>query len=403
VVRFALVILISAVVQGQVTNPGWPQWRGPQRDGTVTAPLPSTWPEKLTKKWELTVGEGHSSPVVSGDRVVIHSREGDRESARAVSIATGKELWRNEFAAPYIPNPAARSHGPGPKSTPAIARGRVFTFGITGVLSALDLSTGKLIWRTPAPPSPPEYGTAMSPIVDGAVVIAHIGGKNKGALTAFDAATGKPRWQWTGDGPAYTSPVVAVIGGTRHVITQTQKFMVSVNAADGAMLWQLPFITAYDQTSVTPIVSGDLLIYSGLGNGVVAVRIARKGAQWVTSPVWKNEEFSMFMSSPVISGKTLYGLANRNRGQFFAIDLATGKTLWVTQGRDGDNASVMTGSGLLLLSTTGGEFVVARANPAKFEEVRRYKVADSAMWAHPAIAPRVVVVKDVNKLICWAM
>jgi outer membrane protein assembly factor BamB len=405
--RLLAFILISAVAQAQGVTSTWPQWRGPQRDGTVTTPLPTQWPEKLTKKWELTVGEGHSSPVVSGDRVVIHAREGDKEITRAVSLGTGKELWRNEFAAPYTPNPAARSHGPGPKSTPAIARGRVFTFGITGVLSALDLNTGKLVWRTPAPPAPPEYGTAMSPIaVDaggGGVVIAHMGGKNKGALTAFDAATGKPRWQWTGDGPAYTSPVVAVIGGTRHVITQTQKFMVSVNAADGALLWQLPFTTEYDQTSVTPIVSGDLVIYSGLGNGVAAVRVARKGAQWVASPVWKNAEFSMFMSSPVISGKTLYGLANRNRGQFFAIDLATGKTLWTTQGRDGDNASVMTGGGLLLLSTTAGEFIVARANPAKFEEVRRYTVAESAMWAHPAVAPRVLLVKDVNKLICWSM
>jgi outer membrane protein assembly factor BamB len=345
--------------------------------------------------------------VVSGERVVIHSREGDREVTRAIALATGKELWRHELAAPYTPNPAARAHGPGPKSTPAIARGRVFTFGITGVLSALDLNTGKLLWRTPAPPSPPEYGTAMSPLVVDAggsgVVIAHMGGKNKGALTAFDVATGKPRWEWTGDGPAYSSPVVGLVGATRHVITHTQKFLVSVNAVDGKLLWQLPFTTAYDQTSVTPIVRGDLVVYSGLGNGVTAVRIAKKGTAWAATPVWKNDEFSMFMSSPVISGKTLYGLANRNRGQFFAMDLATGKTLWVTQGRDGDNASVMTGSGWLLLSTTGGEFIVARASPAKFEEVRRYTVAESAMWAHPAIAPRTIVVKDVNKLVCWSM
>src|SRR5688500_9283781 len=94
-----LVILISAITQAQTATPGWPQWRGPQRDGTVTTPLPTTWPEKLTKKWELTVGEGHSSPVVSGDRVVIHAREGDKEITRAVSLGTGKELWRSEFAA----------------------------------------------------------------------------------------------------------------------------------------------------------------------------------------------------------------------------------------------------------------------------------------------------------------
>ena len=401
--RLLAFVLMTAVAQAQGTTASWSQWRGPQRDGTVTGALPASWPEKLTKKWELTVGEGHSSPVVSGDRVVIHSREGDREVTRAVGIATGKELWRHEFSVPYTPNSAARAHGPGPKSTPAIARGRVFTFSITGVLSALDLNTGKLSWRTPAPPAPATYGTGMSPLVEGGVVIAHMGGSRAGALTAFDMATGKPRWQWTGDGPAYASPVVAAIGGTRHVITLTQKFVVGVNAADGKLLWQLPFTTAYDQTSVTPIVSGDLLIYSGLDNGIMAVRIARKGAEWTTTQVWKNDQFSMFMSSPVINGKTLYGLANRNRGQFFAIDLATGKTLWTTQGRDGDNASVMTAGGLLLLATTGGDFIVARANPARFEEVRRYTVAESAMWAHPAIAPRTLVVKDVNKLICWAM
>ena len=396
-------ILIGGLLQAQGTATGWSQWRGPQRDGTVTTPLPASWPEKLTKKWELTVGEGHSSPVVSGDRVVIHSREGDKEITRAIAIGTGKEIWRNEFVVPYTPNSAARAHGPGPKSTPAIARGRAFTLGITGVLSALDLNTGTLIWRTPAPPAPPTYGTGMSPLVEGGTVIAHMREKSGGALTAFDMATGKPRWQWTGDGPAYSSPVVAIIGGTRQVITLTQKFVVGVNAADGKLLWQLPFTTAYDQTSVTPIVSGDLLIYSGLDNGIMAVRIAKKGAEWTTSPVWKNDQFSMFMSSPVLRGRTLYGLANRNRGQFFAIDLATGKTLWTTQGRDGDNASVMIAGGTLLLSTTAGEFIVARANPARFEEVRRYTVTDSAMWAHPAMAPRTLLVKDVNKLICWSM
>jgi outer membrane protein assembly factor BamB len=279
----------------------------------------------------------------------------------------------------------------------------VFTFGITGVLSALDLKTGKLLWRTAPPAAPPEFGTAMSPLVDGPLVIAHMGGTNNGALTAFDAATGAPRWQWTGDGPAYASPVVATIGGTRHVITQTQKSIVSVNAANGALLWQTPFTTPYDQNSVTPVVSGDLLIYSGLDRGVTAVRIARKGNEWVASPAWKNEQVSMYMSSPVITGTTLYGLSHRNRGQFFALDPATGKTLWTTQGREGDNASLIATGSVLLLSTTNAELIVARPNPAKFEEIRRYTVADSAVWAHPALAPRALLVKDVDKLICWSM
>ena len=380
----------------------WSQWRGPQRNGTTSAGLPSAWPATLTKRWELSIGAGHSSPVVSGDRVVIHTRQGDREVTRAVSLATGKDLWRDEYPAPYTVNSAARAHGPGPKSTPVIANNRVFTFGISGILSALDLASGKLLWRIPPPPGIAEYGTAMSPIVDGPLVIAHPGGATASALTAFEAATGAVKWRWTGDGPAYASPVIATIGGVRQVITQSQKAVIGVNAADGALLWRIPFSTSYDQNSVTPVVSGDLVIFSGLENGTTAVRVTGKGTTWSATPAWKNDQISMYMSSPVVVGPTLYGLSHRNRGQFFAIDLSNGKTLWTTPGRDGENASIIADGSLLLLSTTNAELIVARANPAKFEEIKRYTIAESAVWAHPALAPNALIVKDVDKLICWA-
>jgi outer membrane protein assembly factor BamB len=399
----ALFLVLGTVTLAQSAKPDWSQWRGPQRDGTVSAALPATWPATLTKRWTIAVGAGHSSPVVSGDRVVVHARQGDREVTRAIALSTGKELWRDEYAAPYNVNPAAQSHGPGPKSTPAIAGGRVFTFGIGGVLSALDLKTGKLLWRTPPPAVLPEFGTAMSPVVEGTSVIAHMGGANNGALTAFDAATGKARWQWKGDGPAYASPVLTTIGGVRHVITQTQKTIVSVNAATGALLWQAPFTTAYEQNSVTPVVRGDLVIYSGLENGVTAIRLARKGDQWSASPAWKNDQVAMYMSSPVIAGTTLYGLSHRNRGQFFALDLTSGKTLWTTKGRDGENASLIAAGSVLLLSTTNAELIAARPNPAKFEEVRRYTVANSPVWAHPALAGSQVLIKDAESLICWSV
>ena len=128
------------------------------------AALPAQWPEALKKRWEIPVGTGHASPVVSGNRVVVIAREGDQEIVRALDVASGKEIWRAAYPAPYTVNPAARSHGPGPKSTPAIAGGRVFTFGIGGILSAFDLASGKLIWRVPAPAVLPQYGTATSPL-----------------------------------------------------------------------------------------------------------------------------------------------------------------------------------------------------------------------------------------------
>ena len=398
-----LCLLWIAQINAQVNTSDWPQWRGPRRTGEVSLTAPANWPAALTKRWEIAVGAGHSSPVISGTRVVLHAREGEREVVRAVDLESGREIWRNEYAAPYTMNPAARLHGPGPKSTPVIGSGRVFTLGISGILSAYDFASGKLLWRLDAPPVQPTYGTGTSPVLDGNLLIAHVGGENKGALTAFDPATGAVRWRWAGDGPGYASPIVADIGGTKHVITQTQKFVVSVNAANGQLLWQIPFTTSFDQNVVTPIVRGDLVVYSGLDNGTTAVRVVRKGAAWTTEQVWKNDAVSMYMSTPVVADSTLYGLSHKNRGQFFAVDLTSGKTLWTTTGRQGDNASLLIAGPLLLMATTNSELIVARANPARFEEVKRYTIAESAVWAHPAVSGRSIVVKDVDKLICWTI
>lgn len=406
----AVVIALAAaggmVSQGQqkpaAANADWPQWRGPKRDGSIDTPLPARWPEALKKCWQMPVGAGHASPVVSGDRVVVIAREGDQEIVRALDLASGRELWRAAYPAPYDVNPAARSHGPGPKSTPAVAGGRVFTLGIGGVLSAFDLASGTLLWRLPAPDVLPDYGAATSPLVDGDNVIVHVGGYENGALTSFDAATGKPRWQWTGDGPGYGSPIIATFGGVRQVIAQTQKLLVGLDASTGALLWQMPFTTEFDQNAFTPVVSRDLLLIGGIDWPLSAIRLKLADGKWTVETAWTNEQASMFMSSPVLVGGTIYGLSVRRLGQFVALDAATGKTLWSTEGREGEHASILGSRLWLLASTAGGTLVVARANPEKYEEVLRYQLADSAVWAHLAVAGRSIIVKDADKVICWS-
>jgi outer membrane protein assembly factor BamB len=393
----------ASVVMAQTQAP-WPQWRGPARDGVASAfTVPTTWPAQLTRKWEATVGVGHASPVIAGNRVVVHTRQGTREIVAAYDLESGKQLWQQGIEAPYTVNPTAAGHGPGPKSTPAIADGRVFTLGISGIFSAHDLATGKLLWRKNAPPTPPEYGTAASPLVDGGSVIAFLGGQNAGALTAMDTASGAVKWEWKGDGPGYSSPIIATFAGTRHVIVESQTKLVGVNAADGRLLWETPIKTPYEQNSVTPVVVNGLVIYAGLENPTIALRItANPGKGWSVAPAWRNEEVSMYMSSPAATGNALFGLSNKNRGQFFAIDPATGKTLWTTKGREAENASIVRAGDYLLLATTNSELIVSRANAARYEEVKRYPVADSAMWAHPAFAGRTIIVKDVNKLTAWS-
>jgi outer membrane protein assembly factor BamB len=403
-IGLALLILNFSLPAVRVQSPAaWPQWRGPARDGVASAfTVPATWPAQLTKKWSATVGLGHASPVVSGNRVVVHARQDNREIVAAYDFASGKQLWQDGVDAPYTMNSAATGHGPGPKSTPAIADGRVFTLGISGIFSAHDLATGKLLWRKNAPPTPPEFGTASSPIVDGTSVIAFLGGLNAGALTAMDVAKGTVKWQWTGDGPAYSSPIIATFAGTRQIIVQSQNKLVGVAATDGRLLWETPIKTPHEQNSVTPLIVGDLLLYAGLGNPTIALRVqAAQGKGWSSTPAWRNEEVSMYMSSPAVSGTAVFGLSDKSRGQFFAIDSATGKTLWTTKGRDAENASIVRAGDYLLLATTNSELIVARANAARYEEVKRYTVADSAMWAHPAFAGRTVIVKDVNTLTAW--
>jgi outer membrane protein assembly factor BamB len=248
------------------------------------------------------------------------------------------------------------------------------------------------------PATSPDFGVAMSPIVAGGSLIVHAGGPGNGAILAIDPAKGDVRWTWKGDAPAYASPVVAEVGGTRHVITQSQSHLVGLSLADGKLLWQIDFKTSYDQNIVTPVVSKDVVIYSGIGQPLAAVRLAQQGGKWTAQPVWQNADLPMYMSSPVLHRGYLYGLTQKNRGQFFCADAATGKTVWVTKGREGENAAVILAGDLLMATTTEGELVIAKADTAGFDPVKRYTIAESPVWAHPVPAGRGVLIKDAESL-----
>ena len=404
-----LALLVTALFTASVaavTAQDWNQWRGPARGGTTaTFSPPPAWPDKPRKLWQATVGTGHASPVVSGPHAFVFSRIGEDEAVTAFDHQTGKQAWQQRYPAPYQVNPAAASHGKGPKSTPAAAAGRVFTLGINGVFSAFDAATGKPIWRKTFErefdATAPDFGVAMSPLVDGNSVIVHVGGNKSGSLMAVDAATGTPRWQWKGDSPAYASPVVASLAGTRQVVTQSRAHLVGLSAADGKLLWQIPFTTAYDQNIVTPLVVGDLVLYSGIEQPLTAVRIAQAAGKWTAQPAWRSEPVPMFMSSPVVAGGTVFGLTHRNKGQFFALDPRSGRVLWTTRGREGENAALIAAGDLLLATTTEGELVVARRDPSKFDVQKRYTIADSPVWAHPVPAGRGILIKDAEKIAYW--
>lgn len=380
----------------------WPQWRGPNRNGGAEASSgPQQWPEQLKRVWQIPAGEGHSSPVVSGARVYQFARQGEREVARALDLETGKEVWAHAYPAPYEMNPAARGHGKGPKSTPLVADGRLYTFGMTGVLSCLDVSYGKQIWKYDSAgqfrQTSPLYGVAMSPLLHGSDLIAHVGTDTDGALMAFDAQTGKVRWEWKGGGPGYGSPMIVKFGGNAQIVTFSADNLVGVNASDGRLLWQLPFTSPYSQNSVTPFVMGDVVIYSGLSNPITAIRISAAAPQ----KLWENRELGMYMSSPVLAANLLHGLSHRNKGQYFSLDPKTGKTVWTSDGRRGDNALFIARGDTVFALTTDSELHVMRAGAKGLEPLRKYTVADSPVWAHPVVLGKRVLVKDLDALALW--
>jgi len=247
----------------------------------------------------------------------------------------------------------------------------------------------------------PGFGAAMSPIVDAGVLFAHIGGDGNGALVAFDINTSKPKWSWNADGPAYSSPVIATIGGTRQLVTQSQRNVIGLDAGTGQLLWKIPYVTGHEQNSVTPLFHGETLILSGLDNGVIAVKLIKGANGWRTERAWENQPASMYMSSGVLSGDVLFGFGHKNKGQFMAVDPRNGQTLWSSAPRQGENAAIVRQGDTLFLLKNDAELIVARANPKAFEPLKRYTVANSPTWAHPLVLDNGVVIKDKTTVALW--
>lgn len=406
--RRALIVVVTlaltAVVAGQGPGPDWPQWRGPNRDGAVASFKElASWPERLTQRWKVQVGLGYATPLIVGNRVYMFSRQGENELMSGLDPASGKVLWQTGYPAPFTMNSAAARHGAGPKSTPVFADGSLYAIGMTGVVTAFDAATGKQLWQKPGSTVVPRYTThAFSPVVEGRLVIFHVGGHDQGALTAFDVNTGDVKWSWSGDGPGYGSPIVADLSGTRQIITMTQGKVIGVEPATGALLWERAFVSSNFTNSATPIVYGQTVIVSN-GGPATAFTVTRRNNQWVTENVWENVDVPFRLTNGVIVGDVLFGLTTRNMGQYFSVDAKTGKTSWRSEGRQAGNAAISRAGELVLSLEDDGELVVFRGSPAGFEPLRRYKLADTDTWTQPAISGNRVFVKDVSTLALWTL
>ncbi len=409
---------------GGLFGQDWPQWRGPDLDGKAPGfTAPQKWPETLSQKWKTTVGLGDSSPALVSDKLYVFARQGSDEILLCLNAADGKAIWTNSYAAPAFSGPDFSQHA-GPRSSPAVANGKVVTLGVLGVLTCVDAANGKLIWRNEEyAGATPRYHTGTSPLIVDDLCIAHLGKEGAGALVALDLATGKPKWKWAEEGPAYASPTVMAADGSKRIVTMTEKSIVAVGMSDGKLLWQTNFAPAgMNYNAATPIVDGQTVIYAGAGRGATAVKLEKRGDTLAATALWKNNDGSVQFNTPVLKNGLLFGLSARN--DFFCISAQDGRTLWTApstppaagadapgsgggrgrgMGRTAGYASIIDGGSVLLALTPASQLIAFQPTEKAYTEIARIKVADSPVYAHPVVSGKRIFVKDQDAVTLWAI
>ncbi len=387
------------------TAQDWNQWRGPSRDGLVPATsAPSSWPESLRRLWRVEIGEGYASPIVSSGRVFIHGRRDPEEVVTAIDLAKGEVIWQQKYAAPFQKNQYAVTMAKGPNATPLVVGDRLFTLGVTGVLSAWDTAKGVQLWTKDfsktVDTSKLFCGTAASPLASGGLVVVQVGSDvHGGRMLALDPATGAQKWEWRGAGPGYASPVVIDVAGKVQIVTMTESSIVGIDAKTGGELWSIPFPDEWHENIVTPLWTGSHLVVSGTRQGTHAYTLQQANAKWQATEAWKNPDVAMYMSSPVYGDGLIYGHSSKRKGQFVALDAKTGVVRWSTEGRDSDHASVLLTPSHIIYLTNGADLIIARRATKAFEVERRYDVADAATWAMPVLLGGDILVRDATGLI----
>jgi outer membrane protein assembly factor BamB len=385
----------------------WPQLLGPTRNG-ISGPVdlaPSWSSGGPAVKWKKDVGHGFSGPVVVETKLVLFDRLNDQERVCCYDSATGARNWSYEYPTSYEDD---FGFDDGPRATPAISEGRVYTFGAQGVVSCLELKSGRKIWTADLQKQYQArkgfFGLACSPLVDGNALFLNIGGSPGAGIVALDKLTGKLLWKASDDEAGYSSPVAATLEGARYVLSLTRAGLVAVDPADGRIEFQFPWHSRNPMSvnAATPLVFGnEIFLSASYGTGAVLL-------QWhdhKLTTLWSDDDLlSNHYATSIESAGFLFGIHGRTDPGFRphpklrCIELKTKRVCWESESVGA--ASLIRAGRQLLILTDKGELIMAPANAEAFKPTNRAQIFSGEVRAFPALANGMFYARSKDQLVC---
>ncbi|MCX7700117.1 MAG: PQQ-like beta-propeller repeat protein [Gemmataceae bacterium] len=402
--RVVNVLWVSAVWASTAAagDPQWPQWRGPNRDNVWPVSIhPERLPEKLRTIWRKPIGGGYGGIAISGDRVFVMDRQTEpREVERVVALelATGQTIWTHEYPVRY----GGLDYGNGPRATPTVHEGRVYTLGAVGHLHCLDAATGRVVWShdcvSEYQATIPTWGLASSPMIDESRVVVQVGGHN-GCWMAFDKRSGEVVWKALPDRAGYASAVRIAVEGRPQLIAWTAEHVTALEPETGKLLWAVPFSITYDVAIADPVYHDGVLLCGQYWEGSLALRLNADGPP---EKLWEGKRLRLLMATPLVRDGCAYALDRENG--LICVELRSGKVRWSGfklsyDKRNPHAASWWSADGMASFLNERGEWIVVRLSPERVEELGRTKVFDGS-WAHPGLTKDRIVVRDDREISC---
>jgi outer membrane protein assembly factor BamB len=384
------------------TAADWPGFRGPDRNGIIPGVrIETDWSRSPpVALWRRPVGPGWSSFAVRGDLLYTQEQRGGDEVVACYNLTTGEPVWGHRDAARFWESNA----GAGPRATPTLGNGCVYTFGATGILNALDARSGAVVWSRNAASDTgkkvPGWGFASSPLVVGDIVIVAASGQ----LAGYDISTGAPRWFGPAGGESYSSPHLLIIDGVAQILLLSELGATSVASADGKLLWRYPWPPNVRIVQPAVTADGDLLISGGVngaeGGGVRRIAVTQGPGGWNTEERWSSVGLKPYFNDFVVHHGHAFGFD----GSILAcIDVKDGKRQW-KGGRYGNGQLILLpDQDLLLVLSEEGELALVGAAADQFRELARFPAIEGKTWNHPALVGDVLLVRNGQEMAAFRL